>query len=54
MNLLSALTGFGLAGLFDSLVLHRLLGWHPLLTGALPDAPLARHIRQDSIFDAAM
>lgn len=54
VNLLSALTGFGLAGLFDSLVLHRLLGWHHLLTGALPDAPLDRHIRQDSIFDAAM
>lgn len=53
-NRFAALAGFGLAGLFDSLVLHRLLGWHHLLTDRLPAAPLHQHIRHDALFDAAM
>lgn len=54
LNLSAALAGFGLAGLFDSLVLHRLLGWHHLLDLTLPGAPLDARIRHDAFLDTTM
>lgn len=54
VNLWAALAGFGIAGLADSLVLHRLLGWHHLLSGAAPDAGLDWHMRADFVFDVTM
>lgn len=54
VNLWAALAGFGMAGLADGLVLHRLLGWHHLLSSAAPEAALDWHLRADSLFDAIM
>lgn len=54
VNRVAALTGFGMAGLFDSIVLHRLLGWHHLMSDRLPEAPPGAQIRHDATFDAAM
>lgn len=54
LNLWSALAGFGLAGLFDSVLLHRVLGWHHLLAQRRPEEPLGWHMQTDGAFDAAM
>lgn len=54
VNRFAALTGFGLAGLFDSLVIYRLPGWNPLLSASEPDAPLGAQIRHHAAFDAVM
>lgn len=50
----SAVTGFGLAGLFDGIVLHRILGWHHLLSHSAAAAPETTQRRWDGDFDAAM
>lgn len=53
VDLWAGLAGFGLAGLFDGILLHRLLGWHHLFGASAGRAPLW-HIRADATFDAAM
>ncbi len=54
VNLWSALAGFGLAGVFDSLLLHRLLGWHHLVSEGAAGTGLAGLIRIDAVFDSVM
>ena len=54
VNLWAASAGFGLAGLFDGIVLHRLLHWHHLLSTASPHLAPAWHLRADALFDAVM
>jgi uncharacterized membrane protein len=54
IDLWAGLAGFGLAGLFDGILLHRLLRWHHLLSGARPDLTLSAQALADAGFDAAM
>lgn len=54
LNVRVALVGFALAGLFDGLVLHRLLGWHHLLDTAKTATSLSGRIRTDALSEAAM
>lgn len=50
----AALTGIGLGGLFDGVLLHRMLGWHSLLSTAAPTMAAERHLQADGLLDAAM
>lgn len=50
----AAAAGFGLGGQFDSILLHRILGWHHLMTLAAPDAGALAHAQWDSAFDTGM
>ena len=50
----TAVAGFGLAGQFDSVVLHHLLKWHHLMSLAAPGAGALAQAQWDSTFDTAM
>lgn len=51
---LVSLAGLGLAGLFDGVLLHRLLQWHHVLTDRMPAIGPRAHLRWDGLFDALM
>lgn len=50
----AGLAGFGLAGQFDSILLHRILNWHHLMSLAAPHAGSLVHLQWDSAFDTVM
>lgn len=47
----TAVAGFGFAGLFDSILLHRILKWHHLMSLAAPEAGVLEHNQWDASFD---
>lgn len=42
--------GLGLGGFFDGIVLHQVLQWHHMITGAVP-ADTLDHLRINTLFD---